>query len=76
MLVAAPSHRSLGASSRQFRAAECDTTPGDRRKFPVAGHVIARAVYLEKTPIWSRTGIDEWGGRTNEGARRDGTRES
>jgi multicomponent Na+:H+ antiporter subunit G len=27
---------------------------------PVAGHVIARAAYLVRTPIWSRTGIDEW----------------
>lgn len=43
---------------------------------PVAGHVIARAAYLAKTPIWSRTGIDEWGGRRDEGAGRDGTRES
>ena len=27
---------------------------------PVAGHVIARAAYLVRTPTWSRTGIDEW----------------
>jgi multicomponent Na+:H+ antiporter subunit G len=28
---------------------------------PVAGHVIARAAYLVRTPIWNRTAVDEWG---------------
>jgi multicomponent Na+:H+ antiporter subunit G len=27
---------------------------------PVSNHVIARAAYLTKVPLWSRTIIDEW----------------
>lgn len=43
---------------------------------PVAGHVIARAAYLVRTPIWGRTGIDEWRDQPGEQARHDGTRDS
>lgn len=47
---------------------------------PVAGHVIARAAYLVKTPIWSRTEIDEWGGaadcENDRGDDRGGTLDS
>ena len=47
---------------------------------PVAGHVIARAAYLVRTPIWSRTGIDEWGGaadcENDRGDDRGGTLDS
>lgn len=38
---------------------------------PVAGHVIARAAYLSRTPTWSRTRIDEWSGQASEGTRAD-----
>lgn len=38
---------------------------------PVAGHVIARAAYLSRTPTWSRTRIDEWSGQASEGTRPD-----
>jgi multisubunit Na+/H+ antiporter MnhG subunit len=27
---------------------------------PVSNHVIARAAYLTKVPLWSGTVIDEW----------------
>lgn len=47
---------------------------------PVAGHVIARAAYLVRTPIWSRTGIDEWKGDAGDAPDRidvrDGTLDS
>lgn len=47
---------------------------------PVAGHVIARAAYLVRTPIWNRTGIDEWKGDAGDAPDRidvrDGTLDS
>jgi multicomponent Na+:H+ antiporter subunit G len=32
---------------------------------PVSNHVIARAAYLTKTPLWSGTVVDEWGSERN-----------